>query len=161
MNSKFQAQQTGLQIGKDSKITTVPLWWLLRTRILTGTWLGFTLANCEFDFLVQLTARWRRHRLQYPVQRSLNRIEGLGQKNGGGGRNVVRRDGAITSGGDDGGFCLAEKPLNGLPVGAVAKFPCQLEHPSGAQSRYSHAAATAIDFSVSVLGGQRRPICSS
>ncbi|KAL2481176.1 hypothetical protein Adt_34142 [Abeliophyllum distichum] len=119
---------------------------------------GYNVFLVEFDFLVQPTAWWRRHRLQHPVHRSLNRSGGLGQRNGGDGGNVVRRDGADTGGGDDGGFGLAEKPLNGLPVRAVAKFPHQLEHPSGTQNEYSHAAATAIDFSVPVLGGQRRPI---
>ncbi|KAL2498358.1 hypothetical protein Adt_23908 [Abeliophyllum distichum] len=48
---------------------------------------------------------------------------GLGQRDGEGGGNVVRRDGAGTHGSDDGGFSLAEKPLNGLSVSRQKEKP--------------------------------------
>ncbi|KAL2525793.1 hypothetical protein Adt_10847 [Abeliophyllum distichum] len=101
----------------------------------------------------------------HPVHRSLNRSGRLGQRNGGGSGNVVRSDGAGagvgTGGGDDGGFGLAKKLLNGLPCRSDGQVPSSAEHSSGAQSWYSHTAAMTTDFSVPVLGGQRRPISSS
>lgn len=72
-------------------------------------------------------------------------------------RNVkggkIGRDGPSSRGGDDGGFSLLQKPLDGLAVGFVAQFPGQLKDPSGTGGRHSNATPTAVNLGVAVLGG--------
>lgn len=50
---------------------------------------------------------------------------------------------------------MAEEPLDGLAVGAVAELACELENARGAERRHSDAAAAAVNLGVAVLGGAR------
>ena len=64
----------------------------------------------------------------------------------------ARRSGAGAGSGDDGGFRLAEEPLDGLAVGLVAELARELEDAGGADDRHANAAPAAVDLAVAVLG---------
>ena len=80
---------------------------------------------------------------------------GGGGDRGGGGGDGGGWDGAGAGGGDNGGLGLAEEPLDGLSVGAVAELAGELEDAGGAEERHADAAAPAVDLGVAVLGGAR------
>lgn len=73
---------------------------------------------------------------------------------GGGGDGGGDRAGA--GGSDDGGLGLAEEPLDGLAVGAVAELAGELEDAGGGERRHADPAAAAVDLGVAVLAANGR-----
>lgn len=87
-------------------------------------------------------------------------VEGSGYGGGGGIVVVAEGDGdggeaggggPGAGGGDDGGFSLAEEPLDGLAVGLVAELAGELEDTCGADDWHADATTSAVDLAVSVL----------
>lgn len=111
--------------------------------------------------LIRLSLMSRRHQRVHELPAAVEGAERvgpasegghLGGDGGGGGRNRLSRESAGAGGGDDGGLGVAEEPLDGLPVGAVAELPGQLEDPGGAHGRHPDSPSPTVDFGVAVPG---------
>lgn len=69
----------------------------------------------------------------------------------GGGGGERRRCGAGSGGGDDGRLSLTEEPLDGLAIGLVTEFTCQLKHTCRADDWHPYPPPTAVHLAVPVL----------
>lgn len=80
-------------------------------------------------------------------ERSRAAISSNGKRN----RGEISRGGTSTSSGNNGRLSLAKEPLDGLAVGFMTKLSSQLKYSGGADDGHTDAAATAVDFTVTVL----------